>query len=386
MKRKGVRKGRNRAKDRTATILHDIYYDPKSPGSFASIEKLFTEAKKRGLKVSRDQVKDWLLDQESYTLHAPAVRKNVTTQPIVVSGSNKQWEADLYTVETTFQKENAPIKFILFVVDSFSKEGWARPLKTKRPREVLPALESIFEASGQVPSVVRSDQGKEFQNEAFWKERGITHVQAIAPQKASMAERLIKTISEKIERYLTAKQGTDKRYIDKLDGFMHSYNNTLHSTHRMNPEDAKEMANAAEVSDRLYRGQGRYKDVVERELVDSTKRDDLRVGDHVRLAKAKATFEKGRKSNFTREIFKVAKRRRADHLVLEDYLGEPIKGRVYRREVQSVKGYPDVYKVQVLQKKGAKVFVHWVGYPTSMDQWISTDDLQQPDVLDPTKG
>ena len=53
--------------------------------------------------------------------------------------------------------------------------------------------------------------------------------------KASASERAIKTIKTKIYRYFTYKQSY--RYIDRLQDFAEGYNQTVHSTIDMPPED-----------------------------------------------------------------------------------------------------------------------------------------------------
>ena len=56
--------------------LKSIYEDPSQPGSFGGLEALYTEAKRRGIKVTKQNVKNWLIKRQSYTLHKPA-RKNL---------------------------------------------------------------------------------------------------------------------------------------------------------------------------------------------------------------------------------------------------------------------------------------------------------------------
>lgn len=57
-------------------ILNDIYYNPQSEGSFTGPEAVFRVAREQGhKKITREQVKEWLKKQETYTLHRPARRK-----------------------------------------------------------------------------------------------------------------------------------------------------------------------------------------------------------------------------------------------------------------------------------------------------------------------
>ena len=51
--------------------LKSIYYDPKHPGSFRGVEKLYQAVKRDGKYVlSRYKIKKWLQKQETFTLHS----------------------------------------------------------------------------------------------------------------------------------------------------------------------------------------------------------------------------------------------------------------------------------------------------------------------------
>ena len=55
--------------------------------------------------------------------------------------------------------------------------------------------------------------------------------------KSVVAERVIRTIKTKIYKYMTSI--SKNVYIDKLDDIVNEYNNTYHSTIKMEPVDAK---------------------------------------------------------------------------------------------------------------------------------------------------
>ena len=59
-------------------------------------------------------------------------------------------------------KKNSGYRYILMVIDVFSKYGWAVPLKTKTGKEVAAALQLIFEDNK--PKKLWVDKGKEFYN------------------------------------------------------------------------------------------------------------------------------------------------------------------------------------------------------------------------------
>lgn len=77
------------------------------------------------------------------------VYKKPTRQParrvrIVVSGIDNQWDADLVDM-SSLSKFNNGIKFLLVVIDIFSRYLWVQPLKNKKAKEVIEGLELILQ-------------------------------------------------------------------------------------------------------------------------------------------------------------------------------------------------------------------------------------------------
>ena len=62
-----------------------------------------------------------------------------------------------------FSKFNRGVKYLLAVIDIFSKYGWLIPLKDKTGKSVASALKTIFKE--RKPEKMWVDKGKEFYNE-----------------------------------------------------------------------------------------------------------------------------------------------------------------------------------------------------------------------------
>ena len=76
-----------------------------------------------------------------------------------------------------------------------------------------------------------TDQGTEFFNKHFlalMKEEDIKLYNTYNETKASIVERLIRTLKTKMWRYFTAKK--TMRYIDILPDLVYSYNHSIHSS------------------------------------------------------------------------------------------------------------------------------------------------------------
>ena len=62
-------------------------------------------------------------------LHKPVIRK-FKKRRVLVDGIDKIWAADLVDM-STYSKQNKGYKYLLAVIDVFSKYGWLIPLKNK---------------------------------------------------------------------------------------------------------------------------------------------------------------------------------------------------------------------------------------------------------------
>ena len=77
--------------------------------------------------------------------HKPITR-NFSTRSVISNGIDKIWTADLVEMQK-FSKWNKGIKYLLMVIDVFSKYGWIKPLKDKKTETVSKAFDEIFISS-----------------------------------------------------------------------------------------------------------------------------------------------------------------------------------------------------------------------------------------------
>ena len=124
--------------------LHSKYYDPAFPGSFSGLDRFFNAIKKDGVyNISRDDVQEWLKSQDTYTVNKP-VRRKFKRNRVIVSGIDDQWDGDLMDL-SSLAKYNKNHKFILILIDIFSRFVWAVPLKSKHAFEIIRAFKnSLF--------------------------------------------------------------------------------------------------------------------------------------------------------------------------------------------------------------------------------------------------
>lgn len=101
------------------------------------------------------------------------------------------------------------------------------------------------------------------------------------------------------------------------------------------------------------------------------------VGDFVRVSKYKGCFDKGYYPNSSTEIFKITKIQGTNPTtyLIEDGRCRPILGAFYAQELQKT-NHPDIYLVEkVLKREGKRVYVKWLGLPTSENSWIDKSNV-----------
>jgi hypothetical protein len=100
------------------------------------------------------------MEQLAKELHKPIIKK-FEKRRVEVNHIDETFGADL--VDMGYWKEyNNKYRYILTVIDIFSKFAWAIPLKSKTGKEVTEAFETIFKH--RVPENLWVDRGKEFYN------------------------------------------------------------------------------------------------------------------------------------------------------------------------------------------------------------------------------
>ena len=145
-------------------------------------------------------------------------------------------------------KFNKGYRFLLRVIDIFSKYAWVIPLKDKKGDSIVNAVQKILKESDRSeakskwrkPNKIWVDKGSEFYNNSFkkWlKDKDIEMHSIHNEGKSVVAERFIRTLKTKMYKYMTSI--TKNVYIDKLDDIVNKYNNTYHRTIKMKPVDVK---------------------------------------------------------------------------------------------------------------------------------------------------
>ena len=152
----------------------------------------------------------------------------------------------------------------------FSIYTWVVPLKDEKGISIVNAFQKILKESDRKPNKIWVDKGSEFYNNSFkkWlKDNDIEMYSIHNEGKSVVAERFIRTLKNKIYKYMTAI--SKNVYINKLDDIVNEYNNTYHRIIKMKPVNVK---------DNTY---------IDFEKEVNNKDPKFKIGDHVRISKYK---------------------------------------------------------------------------------------------------
>ena len=115
-------------------------------------------------------------------------------------------------------KFNNRFRFLLCVIDIFSKYVWVIPLKDKQGVSIVNAFQKILNKPGRKRNKILVDKGSDFYNNCFkkWlKDSDIERYSIHNKGKFVVAERFIRTLQTKIYKYMTSV--SKNVYIDNLD-------------------------------------------------------------------------------------------------------------------------------------------------------------------------
>lgn len=295
-------------------------------------------------------------------LHKP-VRKNFPRRKTIIKDYYDYFQIDLMEFQP-YSHLNEGFRYVLVVINCFSKFVWTRPLKSKTGSEVTKSMKDILESAGYSPKNIGSDMGSEFKNSHFnslMKKYKINNFFIYSNKKAAIVERVIRTLKNRIYKYFSLRGA--HIWFDILQEITNDYNNSKHSTIGMKPCDVKPntLLNVYNVPKIAVR------------------RKKLNVGDVVRINKYKGVFSKGFEINWSPELFKIVKVNinKPVTFLLEDMNGQPIKGCFYQQELQKTK-LSDIYLVEKVIKQRTKngvkqVLVRWLGFPKPT--WVNKTDV-----------
>ena len=226
-------------------------------------------------------------------IYSKPPKKNYITNKTDVYYIDDIWSLDILDLKDYGPENNRKYRYVLVVIDNFSKYGWTVPLKNKYAQTIKDSFENILISSKRKPNLIESDRGKEFYNnivQDFLNKNNIKLYSRNSSYGAVFAERFNRTIRDLLKKIVF--QHGDANWIDVLPTITKQYNNRVHSSTKLSPKDAS-----------LKKNEG----LVYKNLLDKRKKikPKYEIGDLVRTADLKKTFSKGDTTNWSYKLYKI---------------------------------------------------------------------------------
>lgn len=280
---------------------------------------------------------------------------------------------DLVDIQA-LSENNDGMRYIMTVIDCFTRYAWAKLLPDKTGSVVLNAFKQVLDEAETKPYNLVIDGGAEFRNQAFLNFCRANSINIFDPDSSThgaFIERFNRTLQNLIYKYLS--ENSTYKFTTVFDSLMLTYNRRKHRMTGFSPIYAEENE-ACHLEIRMK--MSKYYEKIK------TKIPNLKLGDMVRISKIKGKFARGYKATAQEEIFRIYKiniRNKIPLYYLENYnSSEKIKGGFYEFEI--TKNTQESFQVEkVLKKRKRKgvneILVKWVGYDDTYNSWIPETDV-----------
>ena len=219
--------------------------------------------------------------------------RNYPTNKIIYDHIDEIWSIDLADFSDYKTSNNKGFRYIFIVIDDFSKYLWAIPPKNKYSQTITNEFSNILTTSNRKPIKIESDRGSEFYNsifQNFLKSKNIQHYSRYTDKGPSIAERVIRTIRNLSKKPVFEKGNAN--WISELPSVVKKYNNTIHSSIKMTPNQAGKKSNERKVYSNLQDQRVRQK-------------PKYKLGQLVRTRDIKRVFSKGDSTNYSYKFYAI---------------------------------------------------------------------------------
>ena len=326
--------------------------------------------------VSRAKIDHELSKIDSFTLHKKTSKPK--TNPMYVHHRRHLMEIDLIDISGLKQWNNN-ITFLLVLIDCFTRFVCVEPLTSKTGLSVAKALRNIFDNRLPPPVGIkyRFDRGTEFLNahvKRLLKDRNIEYFHPA--NKPSHVERVNRTLQSILYQFL--EEHETKRYIDRLQDIVKTYNSRPHRIIKMSPIEADLPMNQLLVQKAL----ALYYSKREKGLGRKKKKPKYVIDQIVRIKASRGTFARGYEPIFKHEVFRIksviTNLPRVMYTITDWNRTEDIEGSFYEEELTPHNS--ETFKIVAVLKERVRrgkreSLVQWAGY--SVPSWELTSKVKK---------
>jgi Integrase core domain/Chromo (CHRromatin Organisation MOdifier) domain len=300
-----------------------------------------------------------------------SVRKKFQRRQVISYAIDDIWSCDLVEMQE-WSKQNEGFRYMLNVIDIFSKYAWSIPMKDKTGITTLNSFKQIVKTSSRIPKHIWVDQGKEFYNknmDEWLKENNIIRYSTYGEHKSCVVERFNRTLKTNMWKRFTAEN--TRNWINMLSKLMNNYNNKYHRTIKMTPNEASLKENEIKV----------FNNQIPQSIPIRLVNPKFNIGDRVRISRTKGVFEKGYLPNWSEEIYDIHEVKNTNPFtyILKDMNGEVLSGSFYNEELQKTK--QEIFRIEkIIRKKKIKGeeygLVKWIGYSDKFNTWEPMKEIE----------
>ena len=192
-------------------------------------EKLYLAARKRGIAVTRNQIKQFLAEKPERQIFRPLPQSKGQTG---AEELDVRWQMDLIQFSTAPSKvARETFRYIIVLIDVFSRQVWAEPCKDKTPSEVAPVLRRMLGGVPKKPEVISTDKGNEWVGpvDALLDAKGIIR-RTKDPRDVNalgVVDRAIQNLKQRLAESLSADPG---EWASRIKEVVAAYNENPHQT------------------------------------------------------------------------------------------------------------------------------------------------------------
>ena len=211
----------------------------------------------------------------------------------MIKSIDDTWSSDLLDMNDYGIKNNKGYRYILVVIDNFSKFGWTIPLKNKYAQSIKDAFSQIIKTSRRKPNLLETDDGKEFVNKLFGEFLNNHNIKRYSRNTALgsvFSERFNRTLRNLLKKPVFLAGNAD--WFSELPSVIKQCNNTIHSSTKMTPNQASKKPNEKFV----------YSNLRDKRKILSPK---YKLGQLVRTADIKRISSKRDSTNYSYKLYTI---------------------------------------------------------------------------------
>lgn len=272
--------------------MERLYYDPET--GFKSTTKFYKMMKNIDPTITLKRVQDFIKEQKTAQIHHEQHLRKEDFREIKANYFFEFVQMDLMDMTKESIGLNHNYRYLLILIDVYTRYLWVFPSKSKRGAKIANLLGSWLRNEKRAPEFISSDLGSEFRNPQVRNLFRAYNIKPFHPKSegdkfiTSIAERVIRTLRNLLKRAKTGLQ--TKSWTHIIDKIVKNYNESFHRTLGRTP-----------LEQRLSRNLPRTKEI-RKPKVHS-------VNDLVRYKLKRSKFGKGDVDRWSKTIYRIVRKK-----------------------------------------------------------------------------